>query len=156
MKCVWLKSETTSSVSLLSQLCCQGKFNLLRSGEPRLWIKSSTQLWTHNLLCLQYIFYILAIACTSHEWSLIGKNYVKDNTMTMISYEVTKLILTVHTLDKCTKFWIASVSLQKEWRLLTICKERCMVAIRIIPRLRRVKDLRVHVTIKTWKCTLYT
>jgi hypothetical protein len=31
-----------------------------------------------------------------------------------------------------------------------------MVAIRIIPRLRCVKDLRVHVTIKTRKSTLYT
>ena len=135
-----------------------GKFNLLRSGEPRLWIKSSTQLWIHNLLCLQHIYYILAAACTSHEWSLIiiGKNYVKDTTMTTISCEVTKLILTVHTLDKCTKFWIASVSLQKERRLLTVCKERCMVAIWIIPRLCCVKDLRAHVTIKTRKSTLYT
>jgi len=70
--------------------------------------------------------------------------------------ESTELILTVHTLYEGTELREANFSLQKEWRLLTVRKERGMVTIRIIPRLCCVQDPRIHFTILTWKSTLYT
>lgn len=65
------------------------------------------------------------------------------------------MILTVHALYKSAELRKASFS-ERGLLLLTVRKERGMVTIRIVPRLRRVEDAGIRLTIMARKSALDT